>query len=315
MKRLKEKILEGYGITKEEAMELWTVPLEELKSYANDIREFYCGSSFDICTIINAKSGKCSEDCKFCAQSIHYSQSILTYPLLDEDKIITDAKKQEGQGIRRYSLVTSGRKLSKSDLQSVVQIVKRLRDETSLNICVSFGLLTEEEFRQLKEAGVSRVHNNLEASKNYFSKICTTHSFEDKMKAISNAMNAGLDICSGGIIGMGETLKDRVDLAFALKDLNINSVPINVLNPIPGTPFGDLDPLPYEEILRTISIFRFILPDRFLRLAGGRALFPDKGREALRSGINAFISGDMLTTAGISTKDDLKMIEEEFSYY
>lgn len=315
MNRLSNKVLEGEELTKEEVADLWDMPLDELRSAANQIREKFCGKSFDLCTIINAKSGQCTEDCKFCSQSSRYQRDIDTYPFLPADEIVEDGKRQASHGVGRYSLVTAGRKLSRKDVEKAAEAIRRLKEETDLKICISCGLLSEEEFRILREAGAERVHNNLEAGPSYFPSVCTTHTTEDKLKTIAAARRAGMEICSGGIIGMGETREERAELAFTLRDLGVQSIPVNVLNPIPGTPFGDLEPMPYEEVLRSVAVFRHILPDRFLRLAGGRILFPDKGRAALRSGINAMISGDMLTTAGISTAEDLEMINDEgFAY-
>lgn len=185
-----------------------------------------------------------------------------------------------------------------------------IRDETELSVCVSFGLLGERQYRRLKEAGVSRVHNNLETSRRYFPSICTTHTFEDKIRAIRAAQSAGLSVCSGGIMGLGEEAEDRIDMALTLRELGIKSVPVNLMNPIPGTPLADNRRLTKEELERIVAVFRFILPDASIRLAGGRGILEDKGRGCFRSGANAAISGDMLTTAGITVEQDMEMLKE-----
>lgn len=308
--KLKEKVLKGYDINKEEAMYLYNSDFNLLKESANEIREFYMKDSFDLCTIINAKSGSCSENCKFCAQSAHYSTNVDSYALLDDETIINDAIKQKNQGILRYSIVTSGKKLSDENVLKEAEIIKKLKEVCDIEVCISNGLLSYENFKILKEAGASRVHNNLEASESFFPSICTTHSINDKIKAIKDARRAGLEVCSGGIIGLGENREQRIEMAMKLRELNIKSIPINVLSPIPNTPLGNNETLSEEEVIRTIAVYRFILKDSFIRLAGGRALFEDKGKSIFKSGANAAISGDMLTTSGINTKLDLEMLKE-----
>lgn len=308
--KLKEKVLKGYDINEKEAMYLYNSDFNLLKESANEIREFYMKDSFDLCTIINAKSGSCSENCKFCAQSAHYSTNVDSYALLDDETIINDAIKQKNQGILRYSIVTSGKKLSDEDVLKEAEIIKKLKEVCDIEVCISNGLLSYENFKILKEAGASRVHNNLEASESFFPSICTTHSINDKIRAIKDARRAGLEVCSGGIIGLGENREQRIEMAMKLRELNIKSIPINVLSPIPNTPLGNNETLSEEEVIRTIAVYRFILKDSFIRLAGGRALFEDKGKSIFKSGANAAISGDMLTTSGINTKLDLEMLKE-----
>lgn len=309
IKELKDKILKGYEINRDEAIRLATAPLKELCESANEIREKLCGNSFDLCTIVNGKSGRCSEDCKFCAQSIHYKVKIEQYPILCSDKILKEAIYNEQHGILRYSIVTSGRKLSDDEFEKVYESYKLLRGKSRISLCASHGLLSFEQFKKLKEVGVLRYHNNLESSRRYFKEICTTHSYDEKINAIKNAQKAGLEVCSGGIMGMGETMDHRIDMFLELRELGIKSIPINILNPIKGTPFENLEVLKKEEICRIVSICRFIVPSAAIRLAGGRGLMDDKGKDAIKSGANAAISGDMLTTAGISIEEDMKMIK------
>ena len=307
---LGNEILEGKMITKQEAIELYEQPLQELCQKANEIRKQFCSNRFDICTIINGKSGRCSENCRFCAQSAYSHTNAAEYPLLPAEEIVAQAKVNDKQGVLRYSIVTSGKRLSDQEVDKMCEAVQKIKEETDISICISFGLLKEEQYRKLKAAGVTRVHNNLETSRKNFPNICTTHTFEDKVNAIRAAQAAGLSVCSGGIMGLGETPEDRIDMALTLRELGIKSVPVNMLNPIPGTPLGQNKKLTAEDMCRIVAVYRFILPDASIRLAGGRGLLPDKGSSCFLSGANAAISGDMLTTAGITVETDMKLLKE-----
>ena len=310
IKALYDRVIGGYLITREEALFLYKEDLVDLTRYADMIRDHFCGNQFDMCTIINGKSGLCSENCKFCAQSSHYNTGSKVYSLLSEEEILADAKKNADQGVMRYSIVTAGRSLSDGEVDRMCQIIRRIKEEVHISVCVSFGLLKEDQFRRLKEAGAERVHNNLEASENFFPSVCTSHSFSDKVQAIRAAQAAGMDVCSGGIMGLGEGIEDRIDVALSLRDLGIESIPVNMLNPIPGTPMEKYESLDEKEMQRIIAVYRFILPKAFIRLAGGRGLMSDKGKACFMSGANAAISGDMLTTAGITVDKDKKLLEE-----
>ena len=310
IKALYNRVIGGYLITREEALFLYKEDLGDLTRYADMIRDHFCGNQFDMCTIINGKSGLCSENCKFCAQSSHYNTGSKVYSLLSEEEILADAKKNADQGVMRYSIVTAGRSLSDGEVDRMCQIIRRIKEEVHISVCVSFGLLKEDQFRRLKEAGAERVHNNLEASENFFPSVCTSHSFSDKVQAIRAAQAAGMDVCSGGIMGLGEGIEDRIDMALSLRDLGIDSIPVNMLNPIPGTPMEKYESLDEKEMQRIIAVYRFILPKAFIRLAGGRGLMSDKGKACFMSGANAAISGDMLTTAGITVDKDKKLLEE-----
>lgn len=304
------KVLEGGEISADEGMLLYEQPLQELCDKADEIRRFFCSNQFDICAIINGKSGRCSENCRFCAQSAHNHTGAAEYALLGAEEIVEQAKIHDQQGILRYSIVTSGKRLSDDEIDLMCEAVRQIGKETRLSMCISFGLLNEEQYQRLKESGVTRVHNNLETSRRNFPNICTTHSFDDKVNAIRAAQAAGLTVCSGGIMGLGETVEDRIDMAITLRELGIKSVPINMLNPILGTPFGENKKLTTEEMRRIVAVYRFLLPDAFIRLAGGRGLLPDKGKSCFESGANAAISGDMLTTGGITVDTDKKLLQE-----
>ncbi len=253
--KIKNKILSGEKITYDEALSLADSPINQLISAADEIRKHFCGNIFDICSIINAKSGRCSEDCKFCAQSAHYKTNINEYPILDKDEIIKNALYMAEKGVLRFSIVTSGKALTDKDVNILAETIKEIKSKSNISICASLGLLSDENFKKLKDAGLERVHNNLETSKNFFPKVCSTHTFDDKVNALKAALKSNLSVCSGGIIGLGESMQDRIDLAFSLEKLNIKSVPLNILSPVKGTPFENNKPLSEEEILKTTAIF------------------------------------------------------------
>lgn len=306
---MKDKILRGKWIGREEALRLAEEPLEELRQAADEIRRKVCGSGFDLCTIVNAKCGRCSEDCRYCAQSAHYRTACEeSYPLLSTQELLEDARRNAQQGVLRYSIVTSGRRLSEEEVEQACESIRRIRAEVPIEVCVSFGLLDEVQFRKIKAAGASRVHCNLESSARYFPSVCTTHTYEEKIRTLQKAKRAGLSICSGGILGLGETMEDRIDMVLTARELGVKSIPVNLLNPIPGTPYENRVPLDNEEACRCVALFRFLIPDASIRLAGGRGLLGDKGEACFLSGANAAISGDMLTTAGITVETDMELL-------
>lgn len=306
---MKRKVLEGKEIDRQEALRLAEEPLERLREAAEEIRQKMCGDGFDLCTIVNAKCGRCSEDCKYCAQSAHYRTACEeSYPLLSTEELLAGARHNAKQGVLRYSIVTSGRRLSDAEVEQVCGSIRRIKAETSIEVCVSLGLLDEAQFRKIREAGASRVHCNLETSARYFPSVCTTHTYEEKIETLRAAKRAGLSVCSGGILGLGETMEDRIDMVLTARELGVRSIPVNLLNPIPGTPYEKNVPLTNEEACRCVALFRFLVPDASIRLAGGRGLVGDKGRACFQSGANAAISGDMLTTAGITVEKDMEML-------
>lgn len=308
---LKENILKGGQISREEALLLADAPLDELTRAADEIRRQMCQNGFDLCTIVNGKCGRCSEDCKYCAQSVHYHTACSeSYPLLDTEKLLEGARYNDAKGVLRYSIVTSGKRLTDREIDQVCESIRTIKKETSIEVCVSFGLLNESQFRKIKEAGASRIHCNLESSARYFPKVCTTHTYEEKIETLKAAQRAGLSICSGGILGLGETMEDRIDMVLTARELGVKSVPMNLLNPIPGTPYEKNRPLTNEEACRCAALFRFLIPDASIRLAGGRGLLEDKGEACFLSGANAAISGDMLTTAGITVETDQELLQK-----
>lgn len=308
---LKNKVLNGGNISFDEAKKIVNHGnLDELRHAANEIRENFCGNVVDTCSIINARSGVCSENCKWCSQSLHFKTGIEEYQFVDEDELMKLAKYNDLRGVRRFSLVTSGRKVSKKDIVHFCGNYKKLSSETGLYLCASMGLIGEEELQMLKDAGVKRYHCNLETSSSYFGKLCSTHNPEDKKKTISAARKVGMEICSGGIIGMGETMEQRLEFAFELKELDVDSVPVNILQPIKGTPLENTPLISDEEIMRTVAVFRFILPKVVLRFAGGRARLPkDVQAKILLGGMNGAMIGDLLTTIGNRIDEDYQLIE------
>lgn len=307
---LESTVLAGRELSREEALTLVDAPLEELCQAADRIRKAFCKDTFDICTIINGKSGKCPENCKYCAQSAHYATKAEEYPLLSGEEILKNALCNEKAGVLRFSIVTSGRRLNDRELSAVCASFCLLKEKTGLSLCASHGLLDLKQYKMLREAGVERIHNNLETSRRFFPNICTTHTYDDKINAIRAAQEAGLSVCSGGILGMGETWEDRIDLALELRSLHITSIPINILNPIPGTPLEHQKPLELPEIRRIAAIYRMLHPRAAVRMAGGRGNLPDKGRSVFSSGANAAISGPMLTTSSISMEEDMGILAE-----
>ena len=302
-------IATGEGVSEAEAVSLAAASLDALKDAAERITKACASRRFDTCSIINGKSGKCPEDCKWCAQSAHYHAHIHEYPLVSAEKLEEAAEFSRSKGIGRFSIVTSGKRLKPDEVEQLCSSVRELAAKTDIRLCLSAGLLSEEDLRKFREAGISRYHCNLESSPSFFGRLCTTHTQEEKISTLKAAVKAGLEICSGGIIGMGESLQQRIELAFTLRELGVKSVPINILSPIPGTPLENRPLIPEEDVLRTIALFRFILPDAALRFAGGRArLSAEATLEAYRIGINASIMGDMLTTAGADIDTDMDRI-------
>ena len=309
---IKSRILEGGEITIEEAVELAEkAATGELCDAADEIRRHFCGDYMDTCSIVNARSGLCGEDCKWCSQSVKASSAISKYDIIDTGKLLELAKRNDSYGVHRFSMVTSGRKVSGADAGKFCDDYKKIASATSMKLCASMGLIDRPTLEKLKEAGVTRYHCNMETASSYFPSLCTTHTPGDKRRVIADAKAAGLEVCSGGIIGMGETMRQRIEFAFELKDLGVDSVPLNVLNPIKGTALESTPLIGEEEIVRTAAIFRFILPRVVIRFAGGRArLSREAVKRMMRGGVNGTMIGDLLTTTGNDVTDDFRLFEE-----
>jgi biotin synthase len=309
-----DRVLNGARIELNDAAELVQAEgsdLWDLFSAAGRIRERFRGNVLDLCSIVNAKSGACSEDCSYCAQSVHHSTDAHVYPLITVDRMTEAATSAKKNGAKRFCIVTSGRGIdSQEDLNKIAEGVKRVR-QIGLSPCATLGTLSREQLSHLKNAGLHRYHHNIETSREYFPRICTTHSFDERLEVLKQASLLGLSACSGGILGMGEGMDDRVRMAFTLRELNVDSVPINFLMPIKGTPLEDVEAITPLAALHSIALFRFILPEKEIRVCAGRGT-------ALRhlhpliftAGADGFMIGNYLTRSGPDPADDIKMIND-----
>lgn len=298
-------------MTREEIRALLKLPLAELISRANRVRQKEAGDELDLCNIMNAKSGICGEDCKFCAQSIRYSTGAIIYPLKENGEIIEAAKRAKSIGAHRFDIVTSGNALTKGDLDRIIKVISEIKSKIGIDICASLGKMNEASLLALKKAGLTRYHHNIETSPNYYSKIVTTHSFQDRIRTIKAVKKVGLEACSGGIIGMGETWDDRIDMALILKELDVDSVPLNILVPIKGTPLENIEPMSPTDAIKTIAMFRIILKDKVIKLAAGReSLLKDFKVLAFMAGANGMLIGGYLTIKGRPVEDDWCLVEE-----
>ena len=268
------------------------------------------GDKVDLCSIINGRSGKCPEDCKYCAQSAHHHTDCEVYDFLPEDEILEACKMNEKEGVDRFSIVTAGKALTGEEFDKAIHAYEIMHKECKIDLCASMGFISEEQLHRLHEAGVSSYHHNIETSRRFFLFFCTTHTYDMKIETLKKVKAEGMWVCSGGIIGMGETKEDRLDMAISLAEVGVDSIPINVLMPIKGTPLENLNRLTEPEILRTIAFFRYINPKADIRLAAGRALMENDGEKAFLSGASATITGNMLTTAACATiRSDKEMLE------
>lgn len=310
MKTLAKEIINGRRLTKEDdLMGLVEADLDDLAEGADQIRRELCGNRMDLCSIINGRGGKCSENCKFCAQSAHHKTNCEEYGFLDTEVFLKDCAHAREQGVDRYSIVTAGRTMEGEDLEKAIQAYQAMHAAyPDMILCASHGLMKAEDLKRMHEAGVQMYHTNVETSERFFPQICTTHTYEDKKKEIRLAKEAGLQICSGGILGMGETWQDRLDMALLLAELEVDSIPLNFLIPIPGTPLEGQEKLKTDEIVRIVAIFRYINPTAYIRMAAGRSYFEDGGKILFCAGANATLTGDMLTTVGNNTTQDRIML-------
>ena len=312
IRRFERKVFDGVPISKEDARSVAEVrgpDVFDLFAAANRIRQHFRDGTVGLCSIINAKSGACPEDCSFCAQSSKNSASMRVYPLIKKETVIEKAMAAVKAGVKRFSVVTSGRKVSGRELSEIAGLISAIR-ETGLLPCASLGLLSGEELSVLKDAGLDRYHHNLETSERFFTQICSTHAFADKVETARAATAAGLSLCSGGIFGMGETWQDRIDMAFSLRELGADSVPINFLIPIKGTALAHRGLLHPLEALKIISLFRFVLPAKEIRVCGGRTqILGELHSMIFFAGADGMITGDYLTTMGRRPEDDLRLIE------
>jgi len=296
---------------RDKARELIDRPLPELMAMADKIRKECGGDKVELCNIMNAKSGLCAEDCKFCAQSCRHDTGIDIYPLKGVNEILTAAIKAKEIGAERFGIVTSGSTLSKDELGNIAAAISLIKGRIDIKICASLGKLSQDELLFLKDAGLGRYHHNIETSPGYFPKITTTHTFKDRLDTIRSAKAAGIEVCSGGIIGLGESWDDRIEMAFALKDLDITSVPINIFVPIKGTSLDTIPPLEAVDVIKTIALFRIILGDKTIKVAAGReSMLKDFQTMAFMAGANGMLIGGYLTIRGCSIDEDRLFVEE-----
>ena len=307
-----ENILSGVLIPEEELIGfVKTAPLHRLFFVASELRVRYRGNFIDLCAIVNAKSGRCAEDCKYCAQSVHYKTDVESYGLLNVDSLLARAQQVKAQGARRFCIVTSGKKPSGEELNRIAIAIEGIRD-LGLLPCSTLGLLDRDELVLLKEAGLYRYHHNLETAKSFFNEVCSTHSYEDKLKTIEAVKEVGLSLCSGGIFGLGESWRQRLEMALELKRISPDSVPVNFLIPIRGTPLGERPRLDPVEALRIISLLRIILPDKEIRVCGGRLqVLGEFNSMVFMAGADGLLVGNYLTQKGRKAEDDLYMINSQ----
>ncbi len=315
--RLGERVLNGGQITRDEAQSLFalesSVDIFDLLSWANRIREQFKGNKIHLCSIVNAKAGACSENCSFCAQSSFYQTGSPKYGFVDPEPVQEAAEEANKNSVTAVGLVAAWKGLNEGPLlDEVCDRVRELKASGKTRPDVSLGIIKNQRVAdRLKEAGVECYGHNLESSRRFFPQTCTTHTYDDRLETIGYLKKAGIKICSGGIIGMGETRADRCDLAFALKEIGANVVPVNILNPIPGTPFEKNEPLPVLEILKTIACFRFILPRQEIMIAGGRTVnLRDAQSMIFMAGASALMVGNYLTTLNQPVEKDLQMLKD-----
>ncbi len=310
-----EKILYGQLLDRadiDQLSELSKDNLDDLLYWANEIRKANFGNKVKICSIVPGRLGGCSQDCAFCAQSVHYDTAVDKTPkTLTDDEIMFAAAKAAKDGVPNFGIVTSGKKVEGEELDRLIGLTERIRTELDMGVCMSLGILSEENMQRLADAGVVRFNHNLETSERHFADVVTTHKYEDRVKTIEAGLKAGMGVCAGGIFGIGETEQDRIDMALELRRLGVDMVPMNFLHPIEGTPMAGAEKLPPREILRIVALYRFILPKTHLKVAGGRVLnLRDMQSWIFQAGCTAILSGNYLTTAGRSVKDDLQMLSD-----
>lgn len=311
LEEVKARALQGIAATVEEALALndkYTV--DELCDAADEVRAARCGNEIDTCSIVNARSGRCPEDCKWCAQSARHKTGIQEYDIISEKELMNAVHANSRRGVKRFSMVTSGRRVTAAQIDRFCDLYKKAASESGIYLCASMGLLGKEELIKLRAAGVKRYHCNLETSASYFPELCTTHTHEDKLRTIKAAVEVGMEVCCGGIIGMGETLAQRLELAQEAREAGAASIPVNILQPIKGTPLENQELIGEEEIVRTVALMKFVAPDCTLRFAGGRSRLSAAATERiLRGGMNGALVGDMLTTIGNNIDQDYTMFE------
>ncbi len=311
--RLSQKVLAGDVICREDLSHIAAlegVEIFRLFAEASRLRKRYRGKGVDLCSIINAKSGACSEDCSYCAQSSKSKADIPVFPLVEEGPVVEKAREAKGAGVKRFCIVTSGRKAGKGELRKIASLIQKVRG-IGLLPCATLGLLEKDELRMLRESGLERYHHNLETSERFFPAICSTHTYRDKMRTIEAVKSIGLSLCSGGIFGIGESWQDRIDMAFGLRDAGADSIPVNFLIAVKGTEMEDREPLNPFDALKIISLYRFALPEKEIRVCGGRRqTLGEFNSMVFMAGADSLLTGNYLTTTGTPYEEDLKLIRQ-----
>ncbi|OIP63791.1 MAG: biotin synthase BioB [Nitrospirae bacterium CG_4_9_14_3_um_filter_53_35] len=312
IKAVLKGVLDRDPLTREQALMLAETPpqdLPEILNAARRVRETHRGDVVSLCAIINAKSGRCSEDCRFCAQSLRYQTGVKAYPLIPDQRILDGWERSAQDGVSFFCIVTSGRRAEPDELERIRGVLQRMREAGKVRPCASLGALNLEDLVGLREAGLVRYHHNIETARSFYASVCTTHSYDERVRTVLNAGKAGLQVCSGGILGMGETMAQRVEMAMALRDLQVDSIPLNFLNPIPGTPLAGKGILARDEILKTVALFRLINPDREIRACAGREVHLGEEQGMLfDAGVDGILTGDYLTTKGTPPGKDREVI-------
>ena len=300
--------METIGLDKEELLDLYNTDLETLLELSSQ----YMSKNIEFCSLVNARSGKCSQNCKYCAQSSHYRTDIETYPLIDKEEVLKAAKEAKEYGVNHFAIVTSGKDPEEENFDKIIEIIKEINKVDGISSCASIGILNEEDAKKLADAGLKRFHHNINTSQSYYPEVCTTHTWEDRVNTCKLVKKYGMELCCGVILGMGETVEQRIEMAMELAEIQPDSIPINILMPIPQTPFENYgDKIDEENILRTLAVFKIANPNSVLRFCGGRLRLSEKNQElALKTCVEGILTGNYLTTTGKSPQEDLKTVEK-----
>lgn len=300
--------METIGLDKEELLDLYNTDLETLLELSSQ----YMSKNIEFCSLVNARSGKCSQNCKYCAQSSHYRTDIETYPLIDNEEVLKAAKEAKEYGVNHFAIVTSGKDPEEENFDKIIELIQEINKVDGISSCASIGILNEEDAKKLADAGLKRFHHNINTSQSYYPEVCTTHTWEDRVNTCKLVKKYGMELCCGVILGMGETVEQRIEMAMELAEIQPDSIPINILMPIPQTPFENYgDKIDEENILRTLAVFKIANPNSVLRFCGGRLRLSEKNQElALKTCVEGILTGNYLTTTGKSPQEDLKTVEK-----
>lgn len=300
--------METIGLDKEELLDLYNTDLDTLLELSSQ----YMSKNIEFCSLVNARSGKCSQNCKYCAQSSHYRTDIETYPLIDKEEVLKAAKEAKEYGVNHFAIVTSGKDPEEENFDKIIELIQEINKVDGISSCASIGILNEEDAKKLADAGLKRFHHNINTSQSYYPEVCTTHTWEDRVNTCKLVKKYGMELCCGVILGMGETVEQRIEMAMELAEIQPDSIPINILMPIPQTPFENYgDKIDEENILRTLAVFKIANPNSVLRFCGGRLRLSEKNQElALKTCVEGILTGNYLTTTGKSPQEDLKTVEK-----